>query len=121
MNIFVLDEDPWTAAISVCDRHSVKMPLETAQLLCTSLATHGVLDTPYKPTHKNHPCTQWASLNRSNFDWLVAHGYALCRTYELRYGKKHNCLEVIVWCDMLRSRIPEGERTPCRFVSEVLL
>jgi hypothetical protein len=112
LNIFVLDEDPWTAAVWAADRHSVKMPLESAQLLCTALASHGVLDTPYKPTHKNHPCTLWAALNRENFDWLCMHGYALCKTYQLRYGKEHKCLAVIEWCEQNRLYIPEGKRTP---------
>jgi hypothetical protein len=112
MNIFVLDEDPWTAAIWVCDRHSVKMPLESAQLLCTALASHGVLNTPYTPTHKNHPCTKWAALTRGNFDWLCMHGFALCKTYQLRYGKTHKCLEVIEWCESMRYLIPEGDLTP---------
>lgn len=58
MNIFRLDNDPISAAIYQCDKHVVKMCLETAQLLST---THRVLDgeeaSPvlYKATHKNHP------------------------------------------------------------------
>ncbi|EAL58219.1 conserved hypothetical protein, partial [Wolbachia endosymbiont of Drosophila ananassae] len=33
MNIFVLDENPEIAAKMLCDKHIVKMLLETAQLL----------------------------------------------------------------------------------------
>ncbi len=33
MNIFVLDANPEIAAKMLCDKHIVKMPLETAQLL----------------------------------------------------------------------------------------
>ena len=36
MNIFVLHEDPITAAKHHCDKHVVKMILESAQLLCTA-------------------------------------------------------------------------------------
>ena len=50
MNIFRLDNDPISAAIYQCDKHVVKMCLETAQLLST---THRILDG--KATHKNHP------------------------------------------------------------------
>ena len=45
MNIFYLDRDPNIAAQQHCDKHVVKMILESAQLLCTA---HRVLDgTPY--------------------------------------------------------------------------
>ncbi|WP_237342937.1 pyrimidine dimer DNA glycosylase/endonuclease V [Wolbachia endosymbiont of Folsomia candida] len=33
MNIFILHEDPVIAAQMLCDKHVVKMVLETAQLL----------------------------------------------------------------------------------------
>ena len=35
MNFFILDQDPICAAIWQCNKHIVKMPLETAQMLCT--------------------------------------------------------------------------------------
>ena len=35
MNIFVLDTNPITAAQMQCDKHVVKMVLETAQILST--------------------------------------------------------------------------------------
>lgn len=63
MNIFALDDDPALAARALHDRHIVKMALETAQILCT--VAHGLgLPAPYKPPHKNHPCTVWAGTTR---------------------------------------------------------
>ena len=41
MNIFYLDQNPEIAAQYACDKHIVKMILETAQLLSTA---HRVLD-----------------------------------------------------------------------------
>ena len=41
MNIFVLDNDPIVAAQSVCNKHVVKMILESGQMLSTA---HRVLD-----------------------------------------------------------------------------
>ena len=35
MNIFYLDKDPVVAAQMSCDKHVVKMILESAQMLCT--------------------------------------------------------------------------------------
>ena len=36
MNIFVLDRNPEIAAQQQCDKHVVKMILESAQMLCTA-------------------------------------------------------------------------------------
>ena len=49
MNIFVVDTYPVLAARALCDRHVVKMVLETAQILST------ISGGPYRPTHQNHP------------------------------------------------------------------
>jgi len=58
MNIFFLDFDTEKCAKYHCDKHVVKMILETAQLLC---GTHWVIgsEAPYKLSHKNHPCAIW--------------------------------------------------------------
>lgn len=90
MNIFILSTNPIEAAQMQCDKHVVKMCLETAQILST------VVGGPYKPTHANHPCTLWAKANRTNFDWLVRHGLSLCIEYIHRYGRRHKCQDVIL-------------------------
>jgi len=41
MNIFFLSEEPNEAAKMACDRHSIKMILESAQMLSTGLRQHG--------------------------------------------------------------------------------
>ena len=69
MNIFILDKDPKTAAEYHCDKHVIKMILETAQMLCTAHWETGS-QAPYRATHKNHPCTKWTRLNTSNYKWL---------------------------------------------------
>jgi hypothetical protein len=118
MNIFVVDKDPIIAARSLLDKHIVKMPLETAQLLSTN---HRFLDgvesrTPrnrktyilederenilYKSTMVNHPCTVWARKTLGNYLWLCIHGMELCKEYTRRYGKTHACEKVIRWCEI---------------------
>jgi hypothetical protein len=57
MNIFFLDTDPEAAAVMQCDKHIVKMPLETAQMLCAVYHRYGE-PAPYKLTHANHPSTR---------------------------------------------------------------
>ncbi len=95
MNIFILDKCPIKAAQYQCDKHVVKMILETAQLLCSIYEPN---TAPYKRTHYNHPCAVWARESWANYYWLYKHGIALCNEYHYRYGKQHKSLAVIVWC-----------------------
>ena len=90
MNIFILDRDPVLAAQYQCDKHVVKMALESTQILST------INGGPYKPTHVNHPCVVWAGSCAGNYRWLVVHAIALCDEYTIRYGKKHKCEDVIM-------------------------
>jgi len=100
MNIFFLDWCPVKAAQYQCDKHVVKMVLESAQLLST---VYHVVQPPscpirnqvYKATHVNHPCSKWARESGANFDWLARHGIALCEEYTFRYGKIHKCENLI--------------------------
>ena len=94
MNIFALNSDPILAAQNHVDRHVVKMPLETSQILCTVVRGLGG-EARYKPTHKNHPCTLWAGESSGNYEWLVQLGLALCNEYTHRYNREHACEEVI--------------------------
>ena len=100
MNIFFLDKNPAKAAGMLCDKHVVRMTLETAQMLCTVAHRHGSdpAQIPYKPTHKNHPCTLWAGDSFNNWIWLINHGYAIAKEYTKRYGKVHKSFNVIEWC-----------------------
>lgn len=95
MNIFALDADARAAAEAQCDRHVVKMVLETAQMLCSAF-DDGI--APYKRTHANHPCSVWARQTAGNFLWLVEHGDALADEYRFRYGREHASRGVIHWC-----------------------
>ena len=97
MNIFILDESPIISAQMQCDKHIVKMPLETAQMLCSVWYRYGLGDkVPYKEAHKNHPCTLWAGDSMDNYNWLWLHGMELCFEYTRRYNKIHKCQQVIM-------------------------
>lgn len=111
MNIFALSYDPVECAIWHNNKHIVKMPLETAQMLCTNLNKLNIT-SPYKSCHINHPCTLWAGKNRSNFLWLCNLGLALCDEYTFRYDKIHKCKDVINYCLSNILSIPHGELTP---------
>ena len=88
MNIFYLSRCPKTAAKMQCDKHVVKMPLETAQLLSTAHNEFGG-DAPYKTTHKNHPSAIWARSGLHQYKWLYEHFQALSDEYTRRYGRVH--------------------------------
>ena len=115
MNIFVLDYDIRKCAEMHKNKHIVKMPLETAQMLCS---VHHVIsereDIPYKLAHKNHPCSIWARECAENYLWLCGLGIELCREYTKRYKKLHKCQEVIEWAilNMPTNLIVNGGITP---------
>ena len=92
MNIFVLDEDPKFCAIAHCDKHVVKMILETAQMICTAHHFIGGYDyhIPYKSTHTNHPCNRWLRDSVENYKWLVQLITHLNDEYRYRYDKDVN-------------------------------
>ena len=106
MNIFVTDRCPVQSARNLPDKHIVKMPLETCQMLSIIYSDwyYGVGKlyksdgTPYRTAHgafRNHPCTQWAAANQYNLSWLIVHGLALCTEYTYRYHKVHTCHAVL--------------------------
>ena len=112
MNIFILDEDPRTAASMHCDKHVPKMVVESAQMLSTA---HRMLDGVetkkrsksgktmskyymlgdtrehhlYNAVHFNHPCTIWTRESSQNYLWHYELFIALCDEYTKRYGKVH--------------------------------
>lgn len=131
MNIFVLDNDPATAARMMCDKHVIKMILESCQLMSTA---HHVLDgeplevnnknrkyKTYVCTNKNickatminHPCTIWVRESRSNYIWLWKHTYGLCKEYTRRYNKIHAMESMLLHeLDAPPVNISKGKLTP---------
>ena len=111
MNIFVVDEDPIVAATMLCDKHNIKMILESAQMLCSALPSarnyqmyNGV--TLYKPAFMKHPCTLWAGKSHQNYQWLLRHAVGLYCEYTQRYGKIHKSEHVIKVMAQLEARCP---------------
>jgi hypothetical protein len=99
MNIFVLDEDIDKCVMYHNDKHTVKMILEYAQLLCSAHHVSGTkLEIPYKLAHKNHPCTIWVRECIENYNWLCKLALALSKEYTYRYGRRHKSQDVIEWC-----------------------
>ena len=105
------------AAQLQCDKHVVKMIVESAQMLSTA---HRMLDGKivmkpsrsgkrmikyydlyegaddleaemlyYSAVHHGHPCTKWTMESSENYRWHHKHFVALCDEYTHRYGKTH--------------------------------
>ena len=130
MNFFYLDEDPWQSIEYHCDKHLIKMILESAQLLCTAhwiseyvghiprkltseewneVKKHKTIEPrpfAYLPTMHNHPCTIWARTTLDNYEWLVCYAIALNEEYRYRYGKDHKSV-----CNVIL-KLPEPVSLP---------
>lgn len=102
MNIFAVNQNPLIAARELPDKHIVKMPLESCQMLSIIYSkwyydwgeVYKADGNPYetkKGAFRNHPCTKWAAENYNNLAWLITHGVHLCTEYNKRYGKIHSC------------------------------
>ena len=90
MNIFALSADPVESAKQLLDKHVIKMPTETCQMLHTNIlymqfvksrgkepqlkdlkAFHKTTGSELmKPAMLNHPSTIWARQSIANFHWL---------------------------------------------------
>lgn len=114
MNIFVLDSDSYKSAEYHCDKHVVKMILESAQLL--SSAHHvlgGNLGGIYKLTHQNHPCAVWTRASSDNYSWLLDLSFGLVSEYHKRYGnKEHKTEAVLNTLRQIPNNIPYAGLTP---------
>lgn len=90
MNIFFLSRNPKEAAKLHCDKHVVKMILESTQLLYSAhwiLNPEGLNENAYKLAHKNHPCSIWVRTSLTNYMWLASLAWWLCKEYQYRYGE----------------------------------
>lgn len=103
MNIFILDEDIPLCAKYHCDKHVVKMILESVQLLCTALNKKGFV-TPYRSTHVKHPCVLWIEESYDNFLWVLELAVSLNDEYRFRYSKAqdHASIKVLQTIESMR-------------------
>lgn len=124
MNIFVLDKSPKKAAQFHCDKHVVKMILESGQMMCTAHWLHNLwahhkrlkdfkrvrdakefivkntktrLIPPWSMSHVRHPCTKWTASVTGNYNWHIELMRALLDEYTRRYSKFHKSEEVYEW------------------------
>ena len=96
MNIFHLHKDPKTCAEYHCDKHVVKMILETGQMLSTAYRRNfGDNEDLYKTAYPKHPMTIWVGDTGGNFKWTMQLFDELLYQYELRYNKIHKTSRIL--------------------------
>ncbi|MGA1046645.1 MAG: hypothetical protein ACO3UU_01430 [Minisyncoccia bacterium] len=89
MNIFHLHKDPKICAEYHCDKHVVKMILETGQMLSTAYQRHcGIDEDLYKPAYQKHPMTIWVGDSQANYLWTMDLLGELINQYRYRYNNK---------------------------------
>ena len=112
MNIFALSVHPKEAAKWHMDQHVVKMPVETAQILCTVRRMYGDNTLHCQSAHMYHPCYTWGAESAENYVWLCILGIELCIEFTYRYGKSHRCESIIEEClQQIPKRIANRGRT----------
>ena len=110
MNIFVSDPCPQKSAKYLDDKRVVKMVLETAQILSTTISMVGG-EGPYRVTHRNHPCCKWARESSGNYLWLLKHFKYLSKEYTARYKRIHACERLTKIFEENSWRIKKGSQT----------
>jgi hypothetical protein len=138
MNLFILFDDPAEAAQAHCDKHVVKMILETCQMLYTAHWTteypaivvkaqrgllspdafvtaptrKGVTARGYNAAHINHPCTKWVRESLQNYLFACELGIAIAEEYTYRWGKVHSCEAHVRWLKANPPPLPSLGLTP---------
>jgi len=138
MNLFILYNDPVTAAQAHADKHVVKMILEACQMLYTAHWTSAYPELlkktkekhplpasleqaplkkdsnirGYLPAHINHPCTKWIRASMENYRFACTLGVALGEEYTYRWGKRHSCAEHVEWLLLNPPDLPYIPQTP---------
>lgn len=94
MNLFILSDNKRRSAIFHADRHIVKMPLETAQMLSFAYYHPDLWDGGIPPiimgfskTHDLHPCSKWIRESVENWKYAAEFGLELYEEYQYRYNQ----------------------------------
>jgi len=114
MNIFFLSHNTYASAQSLCDKHVVKMILESVQLLSSAHHLHPHEDRSQdlvKLTHQNHPSSIWCRSHSENYIYLTHYTQALTMEYNYRYDKSHSMSGLLSWLYLHIPNIPTLHET----------
>lgn len=91
MNIFYLSQCAYTSAEWMHEKHTVKMVLESAQILSTAVQMN-IMETDnrlFKCAHIYHPSVKWVSESIWHYEWLMRHYQALSAKYARVFNRDH--------------------------------
>jgi|LakMenEpi03Aug12_release.lakeMendotaPanAssembly.Ray.scaffolds.fasta_scaffold37511_5 hypothetical protein len=124
MNLFILDTDPIQAARDHCDNHLVKMILEGAQILGSTMwIQNGItsrkeinaltevpdywngfprqtpegVPLPYGIGFANHPSSKWTRSSYENWKWTVDLCVEMSFEHERRWGRVTSMRKIVEW------------------------
>lgn len=131
MNIFFLSANPRRCARWHCDKHVVKMILESTQILYTALHVNGgtaIIEESapickstgkrgYKKHAAKHPSVLWASASLPHYLWLCRMALCLVDEHMFRFKPKerHSCEEHLLW---LQKTPPPGLSSKLKWLSD---
>ena len=126
MNIFVTDPDPTLSAQHLPDKHVVKMPLETCQMLSIvccrvgswlrQIATPKRVDiTRLRRVHFVITLVQYGQMIHYRMRGSYLHMVLHCEEYTYRYGRVHSCEETLLEATKILPETPLPFR-PTSFV-----
>jgi len=105
MNIFYLDKSITLCAQYHCDKHVIKMILESTQVLCSVLHLAGQ-SAPYRATHLRHPCVRWTLESLDNWLWLQDLSQALNQEYQFRFDAPAPHRSATIAAELNRPKLP---------------
>jgi hypothetical protein len=102
MNIFPIADNgcPIASAQQLCNRHIVKMPLETGGMLAFAFPEGETsIFNNRSNRHYLHPASRWVRESIGNMEWTIIHGLVQCEEYSKRYKRRHAIQDFIEWAE----------------------
>lgn len=121
MNIFGIDTDTTSCATYHTDIHTIKMSIETAQMVSFVYYHKDLWDgevpnllMKFSAGHDKHPCSLWLRENLVNFLWSCEFGIKLIEEYRYRYDstKHERCKMIFEWALDNLPNLPIAEFSP---------
>jgi hypothetical protein len=125
VNLFATSLNPTESAQALDDKRVGKMLMECCQMLSVAAKMWWPIeDQDFIPlyessdaftrgmAYKNHPCTIWVRSSRANYDWTIAHAWALLDEYIYRFGKSHASGDRLMFLEKQRDCVIDGELLP---------
>lgn len=113
MNLFIFDKNLKKSAQQHCNSHVVKMQVEAAQIISTTLVSKGFSeDFLMKPTHAHHPIVIWSQKSSANLRYVADYGEALYEEYMFRFKKPNKFIRPRQIFQFVKENFAAGPTTP---------